>query len=470
MLLTLPMVSDPKRNLSSTYADSLAKLTIESSLRDLTLYKKSVDVKNLTKILLKIFENDTVIPGVILKKGKEFYGMVSRRRFLKRMSRPYALDLFLKRPLTTLYNVDNFPVNILPESTPVLEAAQFALEREGEQMYEPIVVQRENGKYALIDVPLVLYAQSHIHKLTNELLQEKTHAHVVQTEKMASLGRMVAGVAHEIRNPVNCVHGNVSFLQNYFDDLLGLVKMYQAELPQPSVMIANYLKDIEIEFLEEDLPKILQSVEISAVRMIEIVTSLRNFSRIDETKQQLIKLPECLDSTLLILNNRTKKHRVKITRNYEANLPDILGYSGQLSQVFINLLANALDALEEKLSRQDFLAETAWIPEIQVDIFTQFSELDSDGLNESRDWICVKISDNADGMPKKVRQRIFEEFFTTKPRGKGTGLGLAISHEIVTRKHAGRLELTTKIGEGSAFSIWLPLQSFPVIEQLSNKD
>ena len=388
--------------------------------------------------------------------------MVSRRRFLKRMSRPYALEIFLHRPLSTLYNVENFPVNILPDSTPVAEAAQFALEREGNQMYEPIVVERENGEYALIDVPLVLYAQSHIHQLTSQLLTEQTHAHMVQTEKMASLGRMVAGIAHEIRNPVNCVHGNMSFLQNYFDDLLTLVKTYQTEIPNPTPAIAEQLEEADIEFLEEDLPKILQSIEISAVRMTEIVASLRNFSRIDETKQQLIKLSECLDSTLLILNNRFKKSGITVTKNYEANLPDILGYSGQLSQVFINLLANALDALEEKQENQNPQVEPGWEPTINIDIFTKYHDPDDDFSVEPRDFICVQISDNANGISDEVKQRIFDDFFTTKPLGKGTGLGLSISHEIITKKHRGYLELQSQVDVGSAFLVWLPIGNIPI--------
>ncbi|OKH19206.1 ATP-binding protein [[Limnothrix rosea] IAM M-220] len=456
------MVSQPTRNLSTTYAESLANLTIESTLSDLTLYDTIVDAKNITKNVVQLFEADTIIPGIILTQNNRFYGMISRRRFLKRMSRPYALEIFLQRPLSTLYNVENFPVNILPESTLVVEAAQFALEREGSQMYEPIVVERQNGDYALIDVPLVFYAQAHIHKLTSQLLTEQTHAHMVQTEKMASLGRMVAGIAHEIRNPVNCVHGNISFLQRYFDDLLALVQAYQNEMPHPSKAIAERRQKADIEFLQEDLPKILQSVEISAVRMTEIVASLRNFSRIDETKQQLIKLPECLDSTLLILNNRLKKNGVMVTKNYEANLPDILGYSGQLSQVFINLLANALDALEDKQKAGKIQSEIDWQPSIRLRIFTQFHDSEANSLEEQKDFICVQISDNANGIAETIKQHIFDDFFTTKPREKGTGLGLSISHEIITKKHHGRLELQSEMGVGSTFSVWLPIDNIPM--------
>lgn len=450
MLQTLPMVNQPKQTLSSIYADHLETLSLHSTLAELPSYNKTVDVAHLTKVVVKLFEEDTLIPGVILKRNGLFYGMISRRRFLKRMSRPYALEIFLKRPLSTLYNVENFPVNILPEHTPILDAAQFVLERQEGQMYEPVVIETQEGGYSLIDVPLLLYAQSHIHQLTSQLLKEQTHAQRVQTEKMASLGRMVAGIAHELRNPVNCIHGNMDFLRDYFGDLLRLVEGLQREIPEPSPAIAALLEEVELDFLQEDLGKILESIAISSVRMTEIVTSLRNFSRVDERKQELINLPECIESTLLILNNRTKKKDITIFRDYDSDLPEILGYSGQLSQVFLNLFANALDAIEEKQAGNP---ETVWEPQIAVKITTLKNQ------NGDRPWICVQIQDNADGIPAEVQQQIFQDFFTTKPLGKGTGLGLAISHEIITQKHGGKIELDSQPGIGSTFAIWLPAHS-----------
>lgn len=457
MLLTPPMVKLPQEDAPNPFTapTSFAQLTLGSTLATLPLFETQLDVTSLTKKVVHKFQQDGLIPGIILCKKGGFYGMISRRRFLERMSRPYALEIFLNRPLSTLYDIENFSADVLPAETPIPEAAQYVLRRDPERMYEPIVVVDGAQNYSLVDVPHLLNAQSHIYKLTHQLLKEQTHAHMVQTEKMASLGRMVAGIAHEIRNPVNCVHGNMSFIKNYFDDLLDLLQAYKSELVVTSPAIAALEEEVELDFLKDDLPKILQSVELSAVRMTEIVTSLRNFSRIDETKQQLVNVPECIDSTLLILNNRFKKQRVEVQKDYEANLPEILGFAGQLSQVFINLLANALDALDEKQSRvhkQVSDGETLWQPLIQLKIFAQFSE-----EADKTDWLCIQIIDNADGIPEQVQQKIFDDFFTTKPLGQGTGLGLAISHEIITQKHKGKLRLDSTIGQGSTFTVRLPI-------------
>jgi signal transduction histidine kinase len=290
-------------NLAHNHSQSLVKLDLNATLADLPLCEISIDIARLTKEVVKLFENDAMIPGVILKRDGKFYGMLSRRRFLKRMSRPYALEIFLNRPLSTFDQIESFTASIFPDSTIILEASQAALERENGQMYEPIAVAKADGDYGLIDMPILLQAQSQIHQLTHQLLKEQTYAHMVQTEKMASLGRMLAGIAHEIRNPVNCIHGNMQFLQDYFGDLLSLVEVYQSEVGQPSPAIAKLLQEVELDFLQEDLSKILQSVELSAVRMTEIVTSLGNFSRIDETKKQLINLSGWINSTLLILES-----------------------------------------------------------------------------------------------------------------------------------------------------------------------
>lgn len=463
MLLTPPMVKLPKADSPNplTGQTSFEQLTLGSTLAALPLFQTQLDVTSLTKKVVNKFQQDGLIPGIILRKKGKFYGMISRRRFLERMSRPYALEIFLNRPLSTLYDIENFSADVLPAETPIPEAAQYVLQRDPERMYEPIVIVDGAQNYSLVDVPHLLNAQSHIYKLTHQLLKEQTHAHMVQTEKMASLGRMVAGIAHEIRNPVNCVHGNMSFIKNYFADLLNLLQAYQSELVTPSPAIAALEAEVELDFLKDDLPKILQSVELSARRMTEIVTSLRNFSRIEETKPQLVNVPECIDSTLLILNNRFKKQQVEVQKDYETNLPEILGFAGQLSQVFINLIANALDALDEKQSRTNKQDTDGKIlqPLICLKIFAEFSEKE-----DKTDWLCVQIIDNADGIPEKVQQKIFDNFFTTKPLGKGTGLGLAISHEIITQKHKGKLRLDSTIGQGSIFTVRLPITSLETAE------
>ncbi|MEP0868187.1 HAMP domain-containing histidine kinase [Trichocoleus desertorum AS-A10] len=272
--------------------------------------------------------------------------------------------------------------------------------------------------------------------------REMQEAKLIQSEKMSSLGRMLAGVAHEINNPVNFIYGNLSHAHNYIEDLLKLLRTYETEIADPPPAIQDQIEDIDLEFLAEDLPKVLDSMKLGADRARQIVLSLKNFSRLDDTEPHPVNLHDCLDSTLLILNNRIKKDLV-VTRNY-GDLPVIEGFAGLLYQVFMNLLSNAIDALEEKPVEEGSR---------QITIVTQ--RLDTDR-------VMVKIIDNGMGMPPEVQAQVFDMFFTTKPRGVGTGMGLAISHQIIVEKHGGTLECHSTAGVGTEFAIALPIKSSPV--------
>ncbi len=313
-------------------------------------------------------------------------------------------------------------------------AARRSLQRPPELLYEPIVVELEPQVYRLLDVHQLLVAQSQIHQLTTQMLHEQTKAQMMQTEKMSSLGRMVAGVAHEIRNPVNCINGNMGFINNYFEDLMESIAAYEDELEGSQEDIEDLKKELEFEFLKQDLPKILETLKASAERLVQIVGSLHSFSHVGHGSQKLADLHECIDSTLLILNNRLK-NGIKVVKRY-GDLPLVKCYSGQLSQVFMNVIGNAIDALEST-------------PEPRIEIATEVL---------SDDWISICIADNGPGIPEKIQQRIFENFFTTKPPGQGTGLGLAIGYQIVVENHGGRLNLSSQPGHGAHFQICLPLQ------------
>lgn len=272
-----------------------------------------------------------------------------------------------------------------------------------------------------------------------ELQENESQLKLIQSEKMSSLGRMLAGVAHEINNPVNFISGNLVHAQTYVDDLLTLLKTYQEAIPNPPDKVQAVAEEIDLEFLETDLPKILNSMTLGTERTREIVRSLKNFSRLDENQNHLVDLHPCIDSTLLILNNRLKNN-IKIIRNYE-EIPKIPGYMGLLYQVFMNLLSNAIDALEEKSQRQpDFLPE--------ITIITECA---------SNDWVVVRIGDNGPGITTENQNKIFESFFTTKPRGMGTGLGLAITHQIVVEKHKGKISCHSRLDQGTEFAIYLPI-------------
>jgi len=291
--------------------------------------------------------------------------------------------------------------------------------------------------------------QQQTRDLENALRElQQTQTQLLQSEKMSSLGQLVAGVAHEINNPVNFIYGNLIHAKEYTEDLLEVVTAYQKHYSDPEPDIAELIEEVELDFLIEDLPHSIQSMLVGAKRIREIVLSLRNFSRLDEAECKEADIHEGIDSTLMILQNRIKgrgdRAAIKIVKNYN-NLPKLLCYPGQLNQVFMNVLSNAIDALEER-DKHRTLAETKSDPS-QIEITT---ELEDDG------WVRVRLQDNGPGIPDTVKNRIFDPFFTTKEVGKGTGLGMSISYQIVVEKHGGHIECLSSLGAGATFIIELP--------------
>ncbi|HEY9810827.1 MAG TPA: PAS domain S-box protein [Halomicronema sp.] len=280
---------------------------------------------------------------------------------------------------------------------------------------------------------------------------QQTQAQLIQTEKMSSLGQMVAGIAHEINNPVSFIYGNVDPAMQYIQDLLNLVELYQEEY-SPTPSIVEEIEAIDLEFLKQDLPKLLGSLKLGADRIRQIVLSLRNFSRLDEAQMKAVNLHEGIDSTLLILQNRLKPKgnnpEIQVIKNYR-DLPSVECFAGQLNQVFMNILANAIDALEIHSSEKFTDKNSSMAKAIPVINITT-NMIDSNQVK-----IC--ISDNGCGMSDEVVSRIFDPFFTTKPVGSGTGLGLSISYQIVVDKHKGVLKCISKLGEGTQFIIELPV-------------
>ncbi|MFB2923635.1 sensor histidine kinase [Aerosakkonema funiforme] len=421
-------------------------LSLESRLQDLPLYDFSVENERPGSEVAQAFQDNPLLPGVILVEQSRFAGMISRRRFLECMSRPYGLELFFKRPIKCLYVLAHRDVLIFPDDTLIVMAARRSLQRPAELLYEPIVVEIEPTVYKLLDVHELLIAQSHIHELTTRLLHEQTKLHMMQTEKMASLGQMVAEVGHEILNPVNFISGNLEYLSNYSQDLIKLISAYDTTIREKPPQVEEIRREIEFDFLQEDMQKLIDSMKIGTEQLVKIVNSLRNFSHMGEGNQKAIDLHECIESTLLILHNRVK-YTIEVVKNY-GDLPPVPCYSGQLSQVFMNIISNAIDALMDK-KESNTKAASQWKP--RIEIVSEVVEL------ENRLWAAVRIADNGPGIPPEIQGRIFETFFTTKPVGKGTGLGLAIGHQIVTEKHGGKLNLRSHLGIGTEFEILLPL-------------
>ncbi|MEH1825119.1 MAG: AAA family ATPase [Nostoc sp.] len=276
---------------------------------------------------------------------------------------------------------------------------------------------------------------------------QQTQSQLVQTEKMSSLGQLVAGVAHEINNPVNFIFGNLNHANEYTQEVLGLLELYQKHYPSPHPEIQEQAETIDLEFLLTDLPKLLLSMRVGADRIRKIVSSLRTFSRMDEADRKAVNIHEGIDSTLMILQHRFKAKsdypNIELVKHY-GNLPLVECYAGELNQVFMNVLSNAIDALEEALVKNP---EKITSPTITI--YTE--QLDAHQVE-------IRIADNGLGMPESVRQRLFDPFFTTKPVGKGTGMGLSISYQIVAEKHGGSLSCASKPCEGAEFQIRIPVR------------
>ena len=282
-----------------------------------------------------------------------------------------------------------------------------------------------------------------------------TQTQLIQSEKMSSLGQLVAGIAHEINNPVNFIYGNINYIRQYAEDLLGILKLYQQNYNADNCEISERAKEIDLEFLVDDLPKMLSSVKMGASRIREIVLSLRNFSRLDEADLKDVDIHEGIESTLLILQHRLKPKPdspgIEVIKQY-GNLPKITCYVGQLNQVLMNLISNAIDVLEEGVSNSFWELETEnnQSPTPKIRISTEVSK--------DNNKIMIRIADNGLGMTEEVMKRMFDPFFTTKPVGKGTGLGLSISYQIIVDKHNGIFNCKSLPNKGTELLIEIPVK------------
>nr|WP_242041872.1 ATP-binding protein [Alkalinema sp. FACHB-956] len=264
---------------------------------------------------------------------------------------------------------------------------------------------------------------------------------------MAALGQLVAGVAHEINNPTSFIYGNLNHVDNYIRDFLEVIALYQAEYPQPSSVVQAKLQEVDFDFLASDIVKLVRSMRVGAERITEIVKSLRNFSRLDESDYKAVDIHDGIDSTLMILRSRlksqTRRPEIRVTKDYGL-LPLVECYAGQLNQVFMNILSNAIDAIEEPIEESP-QADSVFQGQIQI----RTQQLDNQ-------WIMITIADNGSGIPENVQNQLFEPFFTTKAVGKGTGLGLYISHQIIREKHHGKLTCQSN-SQGTEFRIQIPI-------------
>jgi len=335
-----------------------------------------------------------------------------------------------------------------------------ALDQEGRvQKYLAIrfdISDRKFAEEALQQSETQLRQQAQELQTTLEKLQ-RTQMQLIQSEKMSSLGQLVAGVAHEINNPVNFIYGNLSYANEYAENLLQVVRLYQQHYPDPVPAIQDLLGDTDLDFLLDDMPKLLKSMRVGAERIQKIVMSLRNFSRMDEAECKAVDLHEGIDNTLMILQHRLKgkpgQPAIHVVKEY-GSLPKVECYASSLNQVFMNILSNAIDALEDALDKGEW-------DDSQSDLCGTHPKLPTITIRTEYiipDRVAIYLIDNGPGIPEAVQKRLFDPFFTTKPVGKGTGLGMSISYQIVTERHGGILECRSEPGHGATFRIEIPIR------------
>ncbi|MGB3536013.1 MAG: ATP-binding protein [Microcoleaceae cyanobacterium] len=458
-------------------------LSLESTVEDLPLYNFQISSECLGIEVAQLFERYPQVPGVIIveqtvNQEPTFLGMISRRQFLESLIRPQGLKLFLYQPIRVLYSYNRTKTLVLPADTLILVAAQKALRRSSELASDPLVIvnptrshssHKLDNSYQLLDVHELNIAYWQIRGIETQVRHERTQAQMIQSEKMASLGRLVDGVAHEILDPVGFIWGNLSHLTDYHQDLMKLLSAYE-QCCSHSVYpeIQQIKEEIEYDFLSEDIHQVIESIRSGAERLKNLSTSLQNFCHKDEIHPKPADINSCIDHILLLIKSRISSD-ILILKNY-GKLPPVHCYIGHINQVLMNIITNAIDALLNQAAtekwEQDFGNQYSNQPlnqrlkkPPQIEITTAIKTLNTTCSFPGKlsQWVSIQIADNGPGMSAQKCSQILDSFSVDKRIQKETSLSL--SYYIISAKHGGQFKLQSQPGLGTEFQILLPLDS-----------
>jgi signal transduction histidine kinase len=440
-------------------------LQVESTLQELPLYNFYAELTDLGTDVAQVFEQHPLLPGVIVIEHDRFVGMISRQRLLEYLLRPHGIDLFLREPLQVLLSYARVTPLILAGDTSILVASQQALRRSPDLLSEPIIVQLDSGRYQLLDIRELIVASWQLRGIETQVRYERMQLRILQGEKMASLGRLVDGVAHEILDPVSFIWGNLSHVSDYTRNVLELLVAYEKALPQAPQSITDLREDIEIDYIREDLPKTLESIKTGAERLSKLAGSLQNFCHLDEIYPKPADLHDCLDGVLLLLKSRLSSE-IEIVKHY-GNLPPVPCFISQLSQVFMNIFSRAIegmliDTINEQLSAELYHSSQPVQPATdakrpRISVTTEVCSIDSTGVR----WVSIRIADNSQGTLEPELEKLVDALSNSpQPLMESNLLG---SYQIVTLKHKGKLKVRPLMDPdksavmGTEFEILLPM-------------
>lgn len=433
---------------------------LESVIQDLPLDAVVVDAACPSLEVVRLFERHPLLPGVLIYEQGQFLGMLSRRRVHEYLLRPQAVDLFWHQSIAVLHSYARTELLMLDGVTPILVAAQQALRRSRELLGEPIVV-KVHQDYHLLNIHELYVAYWQIRGIETQVRYERAQVLMVQADKMASLGRLVDGLVHELLDPVSFIWGNLTFLTTYVNDLMRLFTAYNHYIETLPPEVVAVREEVDVLFIQRDLPRTIDSISTGAKRLAKLATSLQNFCHIDDVYPKPADLHDSLDGILLLLKSRLTT-TIQVVRNY-GKLPPVTCFIGEINHVFMTILTNAVDVLLSQAVRQQMLPTLPHdrsrsfqqtIP--RITITTTVLSLPSQRSPSTDDrWASVCIHDNGPGIPTEVYERLLESFAIERRAAKETSL--ARSYQIITAKHGGMFLIRSQPTTGTEVEIRLPL-------------